>query len=41
MFWIDLAPGIYYSLTCTNPIEKDELVKVANDTFVPTQGETE
>ena len=41
VFWIDLAPGIDYSLTCTNPIEKDELVKVANDTFVPTQGETE
>ena len=41
MYWLDVVPGIAYCLGCSTAVTADELVKVANACFVPTQGDVE
>ncbi len=38
--WFDAAPGIMYSLSTSSPsFSADEMVKIANEIFVPMQGD--
>ena len=39
IYWLDVVPGIDYSLTCTTPgATADDVTAVANAVFVPAQG---
>lgn len=39
--WIDIAPGINYTLSCEKDAKKDELLALANELFVGVQGDAE
>lgn len=39
--WIDVAPGILYTMTMDTGCTQDKLVEMANDCFAPMQGEAE
>lgn len=39
VYWLDVVPGVVYSLSVIQPTEQRELVDLANKIFVPTQGE--
>ncbi len=38
-YWLDIVPGVNYTLSCESAISAEELMKVANMCFVPTQGD--
>lgn len=40
IYWLDVVPGVVYSLSVIQPTEKSELVDLANQIFVPTQGDS-
>lgn len=37
--WLDVVPGFLYSLTATDSVDQDTLLKTAESAFVPMQGE--
>lgn len=37
--WLDVAPGVLYSLSADDEVDQMVLYKIANSTFVPMQGE--
>ena len=38
MYWYDAVPGVNYSLGCEEATTEDEMVTLANEIFVPLQG---
>lgn len=41
IYWIDVVPGINYTLGCNAAVTAEELIEVANQCFVPMQGDAD
>ena len=41
MAWLDVAPGIMYSLTVEDDANQDDMMAMAEMIFVPLQGDVE
>lgn len=39
IYWLDIVPGVSYSLGCNSPVSAEELTELANLIYEPTQGE--
>lgn len=41
VYWLDVVPGVNYTLSCTDPTTVEQLVAMANQIFEPTQGDAD
>ena len=41
LYWLDVVPGINYSLSCNANVAADDMIALAESLYVPTQGDSD